>query len=142
MIVPKSIGSNNTMNRNHKINLKVLSHLKKGDKLNTNFQLFQIESGSLGVTSFFRMLRGDNRNFTIESIAVLVDETIRTADSHTDEEDVHDIKRYLHGARSGIYNLSVTYANDITAKAGLQIVLERIDKCIGVNQDGDIETHI
>lgn len=118
------------MNGNSLQNLKILSKVLKGDKLCCNYNLFVIEPGTLGLTSLYRLLRGDNRQSTVAAIRLLITECI-AACQHMKLEEYEYIKDNITAARTGVYNLSLTYNNDVTTKAGIEIAIEEIDRFVG-----------
>lgn len=114
------------LSRSGLVNLRVLAHVQRGDKLNAHYQLFQIEPGSPGIHSILRKLRGDSRQVTVDAIATLVDDCLTSV-----TEGNTDIVVYLHNAVPGIHNLLYTYRDDVTTCAALEIVLDKLNAQIG-----------
>lgn len=107
------------------INLKVVSKLKRGEKLNTRFYRFTIESTNLLSTSaIFRWLNGESRDQTIDALDSLISSCVNQ--NGLSERENTDLVEQLLSASEGIKNLAQTYKDDQTTCAGIEMILEKI----------------
>jgi len=108
------------------INLKVISKLKRGEKLNTRFYRFTIESTSLLSPSFFtRWVNGESRDQTVDAVDSLVSSCI-VQGSQMNEQEISKLIDQLFQVGRGLKNLIETYKDDCTTCAGIELVLEKI----------------
>lgn len=110
-------------------NLKVVAKLKQGQKLRTRFHHYSIDDhGVISLQSFLRWAAGESRAETIESLTGLIESCV-TQHGLEPEEKVRLANQFKNVA-GGIRNLAVTYKDDITACAGLELIMEAIDDYI------------
>ena len=102
------------------INLKVLGHLPVFSKLNTSSELFYMETSTFyNPIGLWRMLRGDNRKFTLKSIDNLIEKARLVLLSYNNSALEYNLTKHLHNSMTGIINLKKTYENDPTTIASL-----------------------
>ena len=107
------------------INLKVVSKLKRGQKINTRFYRFTIETTSVLSTSFLmRWINGESRDQTIDALDSLVSSCVNQVGLN--ERENNDLVDQLISASEGIKNLAQTYKDDQTTCAGIEMILEKI----------------
>ena len=110
------------------INLKVVSEVKTGQKLNTKYELFSIEDGDMSYISFLRWVRNDSRVQSTRSIMNLIETTIEVVNNTAvNNEPNAYLLDHLIMSKVGIVNLQKSYIDDITTKAYLQRCLDKID---------------
>ena len=114
------------LSRSGLVNLRVLAHVQRGDKLNAHYQLFQIEPGGPGIYSVLRKLRGDSRRVTVDAISTLIDDALVSAMSGD-----MDVIEYIHQARPGLHNLCYTYREDVTTCAAFEIIIDKLNAQLG-----------
>jgi len=102
-----------------------VSKLKRGEKLNTRFYRFTIESTNLLSTSaLFRWLNGESRDQTIDAVDSLITSCVNQ--NGLRERECNDLVDQLLSASEGIKNLAQTYKDDQTTCAGIEMILEKI----------------
>ena len=111
-------------------NLKFISRIKSGEKINVKFMYVQ-QDGI--VTKISRTLQFENRQHTLNFIRSTISrsfEIIATYSSskldselHTATNVVSDLKLSKHG----IQNLKETYANDVKFSCDMDTILQEID---------------
>lgn len=120
-------------------NLKVISKLKRGQKLNTRFHRFTIdESSVLSFNSVFRFFNGEGRNETVDSVTELIKSSIDT--KGLSKKELERLREHIYNAKNGIVCLMDTYKNDCTTVSGLEYVVEMIDDFIGNDPKFTIST--
>jgi hypothetical protein len=104
------------------INLKVISKLKRGEKLNTRLHRFTIDGSYFHPRFLFRWLNSESRDQTIDAIDALV--TSCVCQEGTANEEL--VEQLIQTAK-GIGNLQSTYNEDQTTCAGIEMILEKIE---------------
>ena len=99
------------------VSLRVLSSLQEGQKLSTRHGLISIDRKT---SPLLRWLNGDNRMTTLMCITNVVNEAI-----------VSGLQQELLESVPGIESLKVTYAEDSSIVAGIDVVLRKISKHLG-----------
>ena len=94
------------------VSLKVLSSLQEGQKLSTKNGLLSIDRKT---SPFIRWLNGDNRVTTLMYVTNVVNEGI-----------VSECHQELLESIPGIESLKVTYAEDSSIVAGIDVLLKKI----------------
>jgi hypothetical protein len=117
------------------INLKVISDLKPGQKLNTKYELFSIENGVYYYVFFISPLRwfsGDNRTQCTISIMNLIKTAAKMIDDNTANNSVTNayLLEHLSMSKKGIINLQKSYIDDAKTKASLQRCSDKIDEIL------------
>ena len=108
------------------INLKVVGKIKRGEKLNTRFYRFTIETTSmLSPQFFYRWLNGESRDQTIDALDSLISSCVNQS-GLSERENIDLVDQLIH-ASSGIKNLAQTYKDDQTTCAGFEMILEKIN---------------
>lgn len=119
------------------VNLKVVSKLKRGQKLNTRMHYFQIvEKSVFNSVGFFRWLNGESREQTISSLTELVNSCINTDVLKKDEIPI--IVKEVVKTSEGLCNLIFTYSDDSTVESSLTLIIEQIERFVekyGSEQD-------
>jgi len=114
--------------------LKVISMIKEGQKVCVRNGHLSLEVQSTGVlTSLRRWIHKDNRQTTVSYIKSVVQNAISTTKSHNNEKSVVKLFRGLEEAITGINSLTVTYADDATVAATLQVLNDRIKTELQLN---------
>jgi hypothetical protein len=107
--------------------LKVISMIKEGQKVCVRNGHLSLEVQSTGVlTSLRRWIHKDNRQTTVSYIKSVVQNSISTTKSHNNETSITKLFRGLEESINGINSLTVTYADDATVAATLQVLNDRI----------------
>ena len=121
-------------------NLKVISKINIGDKLCTRTEQFTIDPcRTFSLRLVWRMVTGDNREDTIESITKLCEKCIKNSFIKSSrEEDIEHVSpprlaKEFKGVVSGLKNLSETYKDDVSIVSIIEIIIERLDDYIKVN---------
>jgi hypothetical protein len=111
------------------INLKVLECLKSHVRLDTTESLFRIHTPSAWVPAWVkRWWSVQSRVTDISRIQNLYAKAIQcVADEHHDSER---IKNYLTNSIQGLKNLKITYANDVTTSALLDVIIDNITRLL------------
>jgi hypothetical protein len=114
--------------------LKVISMIKEGQKVCVRNGYLSLEVQSTGVlTSLRRWIHKDNRQTTVSYIKSVVQNALSTTKSHNNEKSVVKLFRGLEEAVTGINSLTVTYADDATVAATLQVLNDRIKSELQLN---------
>jgi hypothetical protein len=112
------------------INLKVISKLEKGQKLNCKNDLFTIENpgGLFYYTSFLRWIRDDSRKSTFNSLSELIKECLHDIEKETFGcDNTKKLIVELILSLNGIKNLISTYELDITFQASMELLIDSIN---------------
>jgi hypothetical protein len=114
--------------------LKVISMIKEGQKVCVRNGHLSLEVQSTGVlTSLRRWIHKDNRQTTVSYIKSVVQNALSTTKSHNNEKSVVKLFRGLEEAVTGINSLTVTYTDDATVAATLQVLNDRIKTELQLN---------
>jgi len=114
--------------------LKVISMIKEGQKVCVRNGHLSLEVQSTGVlTSLRRWIHKDNRQTTVSYIKSVVQNALSTTKSHNNEKSVVKLFRGLEEAVTGINSLTVTYTDDATVAATLQVLNDRIKSELQLN---------
>jgi len=107
------------------INLKVLECLKSHVRLDTTGILFRIHTAAAWVPAWAkRWWSVQSRVTDISRIQNLYTKAIQgVADGHHDSER---LKMYLTNSIQGLKNLKITYANDVTTSALLEVIIDNV----------------
>tara|TARA_Y100000389_G_scaffold204899_1_gene260619 strand:+ start:5626 stop:6072 length:447 start_codon:yes stop_codon:yes gene_type:complete len=127
------------------INLKVLSQIGPGDKINTKEKNIEIDSNSWG-QSLRRTYRGDDRKLTfdminnlITTLTLIIQKSLNgNADDYIEEKSVHmtneellkEVHRELEGVRKGLENLRETYFQDATLASKMELCIGTVQRQI------------
>jgi hypothetical protein len=107
--------------------LKVISMIKEGQKVCVRNGHLALEVQSTGlVTSFRRWINKDNRQTTLCYVKSVIQNAISIIKNHKNEVSVEKVTLGLKDSISGINSLSVTYSEDATVCASLQVLRDRI----------------
>ena len=111
------------------INLKVLESLKSHVRLDTTESLFRIHATHSWVPSWAkRWWSTQSRVTDISRIQNLYSKAIKlVVDVHPDSER---IQKYLSNSIQGLKNLKITYANDVTTAALLDVIVDNVTRLI------------
>ena len=120
------------------INLKILAKIPPFHRLNTQNELFYIESNTFWQPAFlYRWIRGDNRDLSIKRIDELIRNGQELFGTLENEEKISLLKHLLE-SRVGLNNLKKTYENDLTIIASIDRLLDKIQVLVPI-PDYDIE---
>ena len=107
--------------------LKFISMIKEGQKVCVRNGHLSLEVQSTGViTSFRRWINRDNRQTTICYIKSVVHNALSVTKTHNNEMSVYKVVKGLEESVTGINSLTVTYTDDATVSATLQVLRDRI----------------
>ena len=127
------------------INLKVLSQIGPGDKINTKEKNIEIDSNNWG-QSLRRTYRGDDRKLTfdminnlITTLTLIIQKSLEgDADEYIEEKSVHmtnqellkEVHKELEGVRKGLENLRETYFQDATLASKMELCIGTVQRQI------------
>jgi len=107
--------------------LKVISMIKEGQKVCVRNGHLSLEVQSTGIlTSLRRWIHKDNRQTTISYMKSVVQNSISVIRTHNNEISINKLLKGIEEAITGINSLAVTYSDDATISATLQVLKERI----------------
>lgn len=107
--------------------LKVISMIKEGQKVCVRNGHLSLEIQSTGVlTSLRRWINKDNRQTTVCYIKSVVHNALAVTRTHNNETSVVKVLKGLEESVTGINSLTVTYMDDATVSATLQVLRDRI----------------
>jgi len=107
--------------------LKVISMIKEGQKVCVRNGHLSLEVQSTGIlTSLRRWIHKDNRQTTISYMKSVVQNSISVIRTHNNEISINKLLKGIEEAITGINSLAVTYSDDATIAATLQVLKERI----------------
>jgi hypothetical protein len=111
------------------INLKVISKLEKGQKLNCKNDLFTIENtGMFNYSAIMRWFRDDSRKSTFNSLSELIKESLHDIEKETfGKDNTKKLIVQLILSLNGIKNLMYTYETDITFQASMELLIDSIE---------------
>ena len=116
--------------------LKVISMIKEGQKVCVRNGHLSLETQSTGVlTSIRRWINKDNRKTTIYYIKSVVQNSISISKIHKNSLSVCKILAGLEESLTGINSLIVTYVDDATVAATLQVLHRRISTELNISDD-------
>lgn len=119
-------------------NLKLISKLKIGDKLCTRSHHYSIDAfRPISFNSIYRIINGESRTETIDSITLLVESCINQHGVSVEERK--RLANEFKGVVKGITNLGLTYKDDSTAMVGLELIKEMLLEYIKINGTEDVE---
>jgi hypothetical protein len=111
------------------INLKVLESLKSHVRLDTTETLFRIHTPSAWIPAWAkRWWSVQSRSTDISRIQNLYAKAIQGVS--TGHDDSERIKKYLTNSIQGLKNLKITYANDVTTSALLDVITDNITRLL------------
>ena len=101
--------------------------IKEGQKVCVRNGHLSLEVQSTGViTSFRRWINRDNRQTTVCYIKSVVHNALSVTKTHNNEMSVYKVVKGLEESVTGINSLTVTYTDDATVSATLQVLRDRI----------------
>ncbi len=107
--------------------LKVISMIKEGQKVCVRNGHLTLETQSTGVvTSIRRWINKDSRQTTVHYIKSVVQNSVAVSKTYKNEVSVGKLLLGMSEALIGIGSLIVTYADDATVSATLQVLHDRI----------------
>jgi len=107
--------------------LKVISMIKEGQKVCVRNGHLTLENQSTGVvTSIRRWINKDSRQTTVHYIKSVVQNSVAVSKTYKNEVSVGKLLLGMSEALIGIGSLIVTYADDATVSATLQVLHDRI----------------
>ena len=116
--------------------LKVISMIKEGQKVCVRNGHLTLEIQSTGlVASMRRWLNKDSRTATINYIKSVINNSIVMSKTHRNQDSVDKLVTGMNEALAGINSLIVTYAEDATVAATLQVLHNRITTELKVLND-------
>ena len=116
--------------------LKVISMIKEGQKVCVRNGHMTLENQSTGVlTSIRRWIHKDSRMTTIHYIKSVVQNSISISKTHRNPSSVYKLVEGMKEALCGINSLIVTYADDATIAATLQVLHDRVTSELNVLSD-------
>ena len=123
-------------------NLKVISQIKKGEKIVTNNIILEIDNRYFQFarrwwSSSSRLSTLDFFNKVLDRCFEIIDETYNNKTKETyyfSEENSRVLQKFsleLTNTCTGLTNLKETYCNDVTTTSQLDIMLEKINARVG-----------
>lgn len=107
--------------------LKVISMIKEGQKVCVRNGHLTLEIQSTGVvTSVRRWINKDSRQTTVHYIKSVIQNAVSVSKTYKNEVSVGKLLIGMNEALIGISSLVVTYADDATVSATLQVLHDRI----------------
>jgi hypothetical protein len=105
--------------------LKVISMIKEGQKVKVRNGLLDLEAQSSGFkVGIMRWVNNDNRHTTLLYIKNSINNALGMIKLNSEYDG--KIKQYLNDSISGLNALEITYGNDASITASLQVLQERI----------------
>ena len=111
------------------INLTIISQIEKGNRLMTRGSYLNIEPKALVPECIRRWNRQDNRDETIKRINNVVNHAITMLATPK-----FNVKCYLEKSKQGILNLKETYSTCNQTCARLDILLDKINTALGIDE--------
>jgi hypothetical protein len=107
--------------------LKVIAMIKEGQKVCVRNGHLSLETQSTGVvTSVKRWIHGDSRATTLHYIKSVLHNSIIVSKTYKNQTSVDKLTLGMTEALIGISSLIVTYAEDATVSATLQVLHNRV----------------
>jgi hypothetical protein len=107
--------------------LKIVAMIKEGQKVCIRNGLLTLETHSTGVkVAIRRWINRDNRRSTLSYIKNVVNNAFDIAGMHQDEATVEKLKLGLKDCILGLGCLAVTYNNDASITASVEVMQDRI----------------
>ena len=107
--------------------LKVISMIKEGQKVCVRNGHLTLEIQSTGVvTSIRRWIHNDSRQTTVHYIKSVIQNSISVSKVHKNQTSINKIIVGMEESLVGINSLIVTYTEDATVTATLQVLYNRI----------------
>lgn len=114
--------------------LKVISMIKEGQKVKVRNGLLDLENHSNGFNvGVRRWLNNDNRHTTLLYIKNSINNALGMI--KLNPEHCEHISQYLADSTNGLNSLEITYGNDASITASLQVLQERIKTEIKGSRD-------
>ena len=108
------------------INLKVLAKIPPFNRLNTQNELFYIETNSFFHPAFIlRWIRGDHRILTVKRIDELISKSSDLI-AQLEGEAAEHLKKHLSDSQRGLLNMKQTYEGDITIISSIERLIDKI----------------
>ncbi len=118
------------------INLKLLNKVEKNQKIITRGEYLNVEPKSLVPEFIRRWNRQDSRHETLRKINSIIDVSIKIIDDPKYKD--YNIRKYLLESKVGISNLKETYCLCNQTCSRLDIIIDKINSKLGIDQP-DIE---
>jgi hypothetical protein len=107
--------------------LKVISMIKEGQKVCVRNGHLSLEVQSTGLlTSIRRWIHRDSRQMTLQYIKSVIQNSITVTKTYRTPASIEKLSAGMNEALTGINSLIVTYADDATVSATLQVLSDRI----------------
>lgn len=108
--------------------LKIISMIKEGQKVCVRNGLLTLEPRSTGlVVAIKRWIHNDNRQVTIQYVKNIITSGLDVLRIHGDPTIIEKLKQGIIAATIGLNCLSITYSEDATVTATVEVLIERID---------------
>ena len=139
------------------LNLKILSNIKKNDKLITNTNILEIDSPNI-LQGINRWYYNENRELTLKKLNNICENTFKITDyilNNEKDRNISNEKNILQynnneifqlliyemtNSLNGLSNLKATYANDISISSQIEILkkkitmkIEKLNKLFSIN---------
>ena len=110
--------------------LRVISMIREGQKVKVRNGLLDLENKSSGFKiALSRWIHNDNRHTTVLYIKNVISNAMEI--SRSQQQNSEKIIKALQMCSPGLSSLSVTYGNDASVTATLQVIQERISEIKG-----------
>ncbi len=115
------------------INLKLLNKVEKYQKIITRGEYLNVEPKTIVPEFLRRWNRQDSRNETLRKINTVVDIAIKIIDDIKYKD--YNIRKYLLESKVGISNLKETYCLCNQTCSRLDIILDKINNKLGIEEE-------
>ena len=107
--------------------LRVVSMIKEGQKVCIRNGTLTLEVKSTGVsTAVRRWINNDSRQNTLRYIRNIISNALDLSSIHGDEETIQKISAALSDCLTGLGCLTVTYSDDASVTATIEVMCDRI----------------
>jgi len=121
------------------INLKIISHIQKNEKLTKSFNGFISIDHQSSYQFIKRFIFNDSRNHTISEINSILNEThlyisemLKSNYNHLNVELINILYNELSNCINGISNLKFTYKDDLNISSQLDIIILKFHHLISL----------
>ena len=111
------------------INLKVIAQLPPYCRLNTQHELFAIEHITW-FSALTRWFRGASRGCCVQRVDDLIDDTEAMLADTDNERTRLQVVQHIQAAKQGLCNLQRTYEADLTTKATIARILDKMETIV------------
>jgi hypothetical protein len=121
------------------INLKIISHIQKNEKLTKSFNGFISIDHQSSYQFIKRFIFNDSRNHTVSEINSILNEThlyiselLKSNNKHLNLDILNILYNELSNCINGISNLKFTYQDDLNISSQLDIIILKFQHLISL----------